>query len=109
MTDGFCASRCRTDVGRAFVAFAGAFLLLSLGMSSAMGAAISGGSRLFYRTEPAVCRSGRLQWRQAAGRLRTAALTKFMIKKETSMQWTKPEFEEIQLCCEINSYACAEL
>jgi coenzyme PQQ precursor peptide PqqA len=25
------------------------------------------------------------------------------------MQWTKPEFEEIQLCCEINSYACALL
>jgi coenzyme PQQ precursor peptide PqqA len=25
------------------------------------------------------------------------------------MQWTKPEFEEIPLCCEINSYACAEL
>ena len=25
------------------------------------------------------------------------------------MQWTKPEFEEIRLCCEINSYACASL
>jgi coenzyme PQQ precursor peptide PqqA len=32
-----------------------------------------------------------------------------MIKKETPMQWTKPEFEEIQLCCEINSYVCASL
>jgi coenzyme PQQ precursor peptide PqqA len=25
------------------------------------------------------------------------------------MHWTTPEFEEIQLCCEINSYACAQL
>jgi coenzyme PQQ precursor peptide PqqA len=25
------------------------------------------------------------------------------------MDWIKPEFEEIQQCCEINSYACAEL
>jgi coenzyme PQQ precursor peptide PqqA len=25
------------------------------------------------------------------------------------MDWTTPEFEEIRLCCEINSYACASL
>ena len=25
------------------------------------------------------------------------------------MNWAKPEFEEIRLCCEINSYACAKL
>jgi coenzyme PQQ precursor peptide PqqA len=25
------------------------------------------------------------------------------------MQWSEPQFEEIQLGCEINSYACAEL
>ena len=25
------------------------------------------------------------------------------------MNWITPEFEEIQLCCEINSYACASL
>jgi coenzyme PQQ precursor peptide PqqA len=25
------------------------------------------------------------------------------------MDWSTPEFEEIQLCCEINSYACAVL
>src|SRR5713226_5612170 len=37
MTVGFRASRCRAALGRAFVALAGAFLLLSLGMSSAWG------------------------------------------------------------------------
>ena len=26
-----------------------------------------------------------------------------------NMRWTEPEFEEIQLSCEINAYACAEL
>jgi len=25
------------------------------------------------------------------------------------MQWTEPQFEEISLCCEINSYASAEI
>jgi len=25
------------------------------------------------------------------------------------MQWTEPQFEEIALCCEINSYASAEI
>ncbi|MBV9339686.1 MAG: pyrroloquinoline quinone precursor peptide PqqA [Acidobacteria bacterium] len=25
------------------------------------------------------------------------------------MQWTEPQFEEISLGCEINSYACAEI
>jgi len=25
------------------------------------------------------------------------------------MDWTTPDFEEIQLCCEINSHACASL
>jgi len=25
------------------------------------------------------------------------------------MQWVEPQFQEIQLGCEINSYACAEL
>jgi len=25
------------------------------------------------------------------------------------MDWTTPKFEEIQLYCEINSYACAQL
>jgi coenzyme PQQ precursor peptide PqqA len=26
-----------------------------------------------------------------------------------SMEWTTPAFEEIQLCCEINSYVSAQL
>jgi coenzyme PQQ precursor peptide PqqA len=30
-------------------------------------------------------------------------------KRGTLMEWTKPEFEEISLNCEINSYAKAEL
>jgi coenzyme PQQ precursor peptide PqqA len=25
------------------------------------------------------------------------------------MDWITPEFEEISLCCEINSYACVQL
>jgi len=25
------------------------------------------------------------------------------------MQWTEPQFEEISVGCEINSYACAEI
>jgi len=29
--------------------------------------------------------------------------------KEKPMEWTSPEFEEISLNCEINSYASAEL
>ena len=28
---------------------------------------------------------------------------------EDQMEWTSPQFEEIALHCEINSYACAEL
>ncbi len=28
---------------------------------------------------------------------------------EYLMQWTEPQFEEISLGCEINSYACAEI
>jgi len=30
-------------------------------------------------------------------------------KGETNMQWTQPQFEEILLACEINSYASAEM
>jgi coenzyme PQQ precursor peptide PqqA len=29
--------------------------------------------------------------------------------KLVGMQWTEPQFEEISLGCEINSYACAEI
>ena len=29
--------------------------------------------------------------------------------KENLMEWTSPEFEEVSLNCEINSYAPAEL
>jgi coenzyme PQQ precursor peptide PqqA len=29
--------------------------------------------------------------------------------KLANVQWTEPQFEEISLGCEINSYACAEI
>jgi len=29
--------------------------------------------------------------------------------KLSRMQWIEPQFEEISLGCEINSYACAEI
>jgi coenzyme PQQ precursor peptide PqqA len=32
-----------------------------------------------------------------------------MPQTEQRMQWTEPQFEEISLGCEINSYACAEI
>lgn len=32
-----------------------------------------------------------------------------MLHTEYLMQWTEPQFEEISLGCEINSYACAEI
>jgi coenzyme PQQ precursor peptide PqqA len=31
------------------------------------------------------------------------------LEKEELMEWTSPEFEEVSLNCEINSYACAKL
>lgn len=31
------------------------------------------------------------------------------LKRDMLMQWTEPQFEEILLGCEINSYAVAEL
>lgn len=29
-------------------------------------------------------------------------------KRRRKMEWTTPNFEEVQLCCEINTYANAE-
>jgi coenzyme PQQ precursor peptide PqqA len=39
------------------------------------------------------------------------AMLKFLRlrRKERPMEWTSPQFEEICLNCEINSYATAEL
>jgi coenzyme PQQ precursor peptide PqqA len=39
------------------------------------------------------------------------ALTENILMPQTEqrMQWTEPQFEEISLGCEINSYACAEI
>lgn len=34
---------------------------------------------------------------------------KLIAGKEKAMEWTSPEFEEVSLNCEINSYAPAEL
>jgi coenzyme PQQ precursor peptide PqqA len=33
----------------------------------------------------------------------------YNVTKEAQMAWTTPAFEEIDLSCEINSYASAEL
>jgi len=35
--------------------------------------------------------------------------TKFCSRKVNIMAWTSPVFEEVVLCCEINSYVSAKL
>jgi coenzyme PQQ precursor peptide PqqA len=47
--------------------------------------------------------------REFLGLPRTAQLCENLNRRITAMSWVTPEFEEILLNCEINSYASAEV
>jgi coenzyme PQQ precursor peptide PqqA len=56
------------------------------------------------RMQPKQCYDSLIPKRRAWGSAREKSLTKVKV-----MAWTTPVFEEVVLCCEINSYVSAQL